>query len=373
MIWLTISLLLLAATPPDAQAGAASEAPEVQEALGTVMDSSRQLISAKQIEKSVPRYPAAELRRGRQAWVRIAYCIDESGSTQNVSVLDSVGDESFNKAAVRTVEKWKFEPALVDGQPSWQSRNQVVITFAIERGNEGASRRFAALFKKIGKLIDQEKLEEADKLFWRVYETHDLSLYELAKLWAQRVRYEGMSGDIYKLDMALHRATASEGEWIDEKSYIRLLRLRVLVEVQIGQYSAALRGFKELVNAAGDDSDEVTELRPTIEELQAMIDSDNILKINAKVMTKDECNLCNDSWAFTPVRNNFEFTNISGDLRSIEMSCDRKRFESAASDLVAWHIPDYWGTCHVQVYGAPGTTFDILMLPSQSGASSPGT
>jgi len=45
------------------------------------------------------------------------------------------------------------------------------------------------------------------------------------------------------------------------------------------------------------------------------------------------------------------------------MRCDHKLFESAVSDLVEWHIPDDWGTCHVHVYGDTGTTFDVLLLP----------
>jgi hypothetical protein len=89
-------------------------------------------------------------------------------------------------------------------------------------------------------------------------------------------------------------------------------------------------------------------------------------KIDAEVRTKDECNVCNNSWAFTPVRNDFSFANIAGTLESIEMRCNHKRYESAVSGHVEWHIPDDWGTCHVQVYGEPGTTFDVLMLPSDS-------
>ena len=72
---------------------------------------------------------------------------------------------------------------------------------------------------------------------------------------------------------------------------------------------------------------------------------------------------CHTSWHFTPVRKDFSFTNITGNLESIEMRCDHKLFESAVSDLVEWHIPDDWGVCHVHVYGDAGTTFDVLLLP----------
>ena len=93
------------------------------------------------------------------------------------------------------------------------------------------------------------------------------------------------------LDMALHRATASKGQWIEEKSYIRLLELRVRVELKIGQYHAAMRAFRELVKVTGK---------------------------NAEVRTKDECNVCNNSWAFTPVRNDFSFANSKGTMDILE-------------------------------------------------------
>ncbi|MGB5492487.1 MAG: energy transducer TonB [Woeseiaceae bacterium] len=336
---------------------------ELQEKLEAVISSSRQLSPAKQIERGVPRYPRSELRKGTQAWVNVAYCIDESGSPQNVSVVDSIGSSKFERAAVDAVNKWRFEPARIDGEPSWQSRNQTIITFAIEQGNEGARRSFIKEFRKIGNLIDHDKLDDADKRFKRVLDTYELSLYELSKLWAQRVRYEGKRGDMHKLDMALHRATASKGEWIDKKSYVRLLKLRTQVEIGIGKYHGARRTFRELIEAAGEDSEEVVALQPTMDRLQAMIAGNEVLKISAEVRSRNECHYCNDSWYFSPVRNDFTINNIAGNLSSIEMRCDHKRFESAVADLVEWHIPDDWGRCYVQVYGEPGTTFDVLMLP----------
>ena len=347
-------------------AAAAAQAGAPDQAIEAVVESSRQTISAKQLERPSPRYPPLELRKGNQAWVHVGYCIDESGNTQNVTVIDSVGRTRFDEAAVATVRKWKFEPALVDGEPSWQSRNDAYITFAIEGGNRGAASRFARQFHKLGKLIDERKMAEADELFWRVHDTYELSLYELAKLWAQRVRYEAVSGDMYRMDMALHRATASKGEWIDEDSYIRLLGIRAKVEVQLGKYHAARRSYRALVNAAGKESDEAQALKPVMERLRELIASGNVLRVSAEIRKRGECIYCDSSWHFIPVRSDFTIANISGRLDAIEMRCDHKRYRSAVAELVEWKIPEAWGTCHVQFYGDPGTTFDVLQIPSRN-------
>jgi TonB family protein len=312
--------------------------------------------------KTAPEYPRIDLNRGREAWVRITYCIDESGAVQNVSVLDSIGNERFDRAAIKTVEQWKFEPAMQSGKPVWQSRNNVLVNFSLEGEERGASKIFATKYRQLGRLIEADKLKAADELFHKIYETYDLNLYELAKLWAQRVRYESKVGDLYKLDLALQRATASDGEWIDKQSYIQLLGVRAMVELKLGKYQEARRSYDELIDAAGNDAENVVAMRGTFEKVQTMIDGDQILKIEAEVRPRDECAFCNNSWNFSPVRNDFTLANIRGTLKSIDMRCDNKRFESDVTEFVEWHIPKSWGSCQVHIYGEPGATFDVLML-----------
>src|SRR5690606_28472189 len=138
---------------------------------GTVSDAAapvetvttKSAVLAKVIKREAPDYPRGELMKGKEAWVHVTYCIDESGETRNISILDSVGGPRFEKAAIEAVEQWQFEPALMGGEPSWQSRNQAYISFAISQSDRGADSKFVWHFKKLGKLIEEEKLEEADE------------------------------------------------------------------------------------------------------------------------------------------------------------------------------------------------------------------
>lgn len=355
---LTISILLALCFSATLASERDVSDPEVESILESASLSTR----AKQIKRDAPKYPPYELRRNREAWVHVTYCIDESGAIQNVSILDSIGSEKFDKAAIETVENWRYEPALQNGKPAWQSRNEVYIMFALS-DNKGGTRKFIKRFREISELLDEEKLDEADVLFQDTYENFDMSLYELSKLWAQKVRIDWPRGDWYKTEMSLHRATASHGEWIEKASYQRLLALRTEVQIRLGKYGSADHSFRDLVEDAGSDADEVVALQPTIDKMRAMIESDNVLQINAEVRKKGECNYCNNSWDFRPVRNDFTLANVQGTLRSLDMRCDNKRFESAISASVEWHIPQSWGECHIQIYGEPGTTFDVLMLP----------
>ena len=336
-----------------------------EDVVAEISESGRSTVAAKAISRAAPKYPGLELRQGRQAWVHVAYCIDESGQPQNVSVLDSVGSERFDRAAIQTVESWEYEPALVDGVPTWQSRNEVYISFALEDGNKGGSPGFVRTFKKIGRLIDAGDYDAAAELFDKTHGSDKLSLYELTKLWAQRVRIEAARGDFTRLRMALQRATASDGKWIDKESYLQLMSLLVKVEVSMGHYASSLYSYRKLVKAAGDEHEFVQQLRPGMAEVRALADGDTALSISAKIHSSADCLHCSDSWNFRPIRRRLTLANVQGQLDSIEMRCDHKRFTSEVSDAVEWHIPESWGSCRVHIYGEPGTRFDVYELPPE--------
>jgi TonB family protein len=48
-------------------------------------------------------------------WVEMSFDIDELGQTTNIKVLKSTHKGLLDKAAIRTVKKWKYKPKIVDG------------------------------------------------------------------------------------------------------------------------------------------------------------------------------------------------------------------------------------------------------------------
>lgn len=336
---------------------------DADEAAAAILESARSYVPARVSERPAPRYPGAELRSRQEGWVEVGFCIDEDGTPQNIIVLDSGGHRGFERAAVRAVEKWTYEPALAGGEPSWQSNNRTMISFALDNDTKGATRAIARKYRKLGKLIDEDKLGEADALFRDLIENERLNLYELAMIWSQRVRYEGKTGDLLKLDLALHRASASDGRWIDEKSYRALLEVRVKVEIQLGNYKQALAAYRDLEKLLGEDAPQVVALRPTIDTLRSYIDGNDVLETAAEIRARGGCYGCDDSYWFVPARRTIALQEIDGELTSIEVRCTHKRYESAVSDEVEWRIPDSWGSCSIEVHGEPGTTFTVLALP----------
>lgn len=65
-----------------------------------------------------PRYPPAELRRGRGGTVMLRVEVGPDGVPTAVTVAESSRSRALDRAAIEAVRGWRFEPALLDGEPA---------------------------------------------------------------------------------------------------------------------------------------------------------------------------------------------------------------------------------------------------------------
>lgn len=65
-----------------------------------------------------PQYPARALRRGDSGTVLVRAAIGPDGVPTSVEVADGSGSRLLDRAAVNAVERWRFQPAMIDGQPT---------------------------------------------------------------------------------------------------------------------------------------------------------------------------------------------------------------------------------------------------------------
>ncbi|WP_019962251.1 energy transducer TonB [Woodsholea maritima] len=63
------------------------------------------------VEIVPPEYPRGAERRNIEGHVEIRYSITASGETTNMEVTASEPAGIFDRAALRAIEQWKFEPA----------------------------------------------------------------------------------------------------------------------------------------------------------------------------------------------------------------------------------------------------------------------
>ncbi len=320
-------------------------------------------VSAKPTARPAPRYPRVELNRGQQGWVQLSYVVSANGEIIDPVVENSSGSDAFERAALRTVEGWSYEPATWDGTPVQQCHTEVMITFAIDGAGTSVTKKFYNRYRKIGKAIDKGEVTKAQELVDDAINDLNLSLSEMAWLWAQRARLAALTGDKDAQLRAVRNATQNNGRWVDEKLYPNLLLVKAALEIENGYFSEALSSHDKLVSV-NEEHPNLEPLQPFVNSLRDLMASDSALSVPAAIGQEVDCVGCATNWHYHPLRRKFSIADVSGDLRDIEFRCSWQRVVDEAREGITWDLPEDWGDCSILVFGEPGTKFNFLELPS---------
>ncbi len=78
-----------------------------------------------------PQYPErCQSRSSDRETVLLEFDVTPEGQTTNIRVIDS-SSSCFNRAAARSVERWKYQPKIVDNEAQWRRGVQTQITFEL--------------------------------------------------------------------------------------------------------------------------------------------------------------------------------------------------------------------------------------------------
>ncbi|WP_457552823.1 TonB family protein [Desulfobacula sp.] len=67
------------------------------------------------LAKIPPIYPIRASRRGIEGWVKIQFVVNESGTVENLKVIEAQPEGIFDKSVVNCLVRWKFKPGTVQG------------------------------------------------------------------------------------------------------------------------------------------------------------------------------------------------------------------------------------------------------------------
>lgn len=86
--------------------------------------------SAKLISSIDPRYPSTAKRKGLELDVAITFTIDKNGRVKNIEFKKRSKVNYFRNAVKAAMEKWRFTPAKVDGNPV-ESKMSKIFSFSL--------------------------------------------------------------------------------------------------------------------------------------------------------------------------------------------------------------------------------------------------
>jgi TonB family protein len=173
------------------------------------------LVPIKQIK---PRYPRTAAYGGKEGWVQMRYSINVNGLVENVVVVDSYPDESFNRSAVKALERWEFSIPAADAGVTFPITRQMVITFKLD-GHNGVRLDVGKKLKKARELIVEDKDNEtAERYLNEISEKGKedwLNMYELAAL-EQTYALLSFSRESYDKAITHGERTLRLGSTLDE-------------------------------------------------------------------------------------------------------------------------------------------------------------
>ncbi|REL34504.1 energy transducer TonB [Thalassotalea euphylliae] len=383
----------IAKLPPETspQEQSSHEATRTKQILSTEIT---QIIDAKAKLRVPPKFPISEAKKGIDGWVRLSFIVEPDGSTSNVVILESTGRKSFEREALKALKQWQYEPAMEGGKPIQQCKNSVQIDFKMAREQEGVSRRFLSLYRKLEKAFNKNIQKDITELIDRLesYEVKTLResfyKYQLMTRYAKHqqnkrkelnylnktFQFSGVGG-FFDHKRAVQSDTVDavgvkvkKGESVDEAisastqrhykfldvALFPVLHDKLLLELDFGRVGDALDTVDKLLL--------LSSAKPNWpayqQQKQTLID---FIASDTPIVTPGFIGK-RDFWQHTLIRNEFQLADVSGELHKLDIRCRNKRHVYTVNEQSIWKIPKSWQGCNVLVYGDNKASFKLVEL-----------
>jgi protein TonB len=85
------------------------------------------------IVRVLPIYPLRAAERGVEGWVELEFTISATGTVKNPMILANHPSSIFDRAALKAIRKWKYNPKVEDGAAVERPGVQVHLTFELPK------------------------------------------------------------------------------------------------------------------------------------------------------------------------------------------------------------------------------------------------
>ncbi len=301
-------------------------------------------------EVKPPRYPHISWRRGNEGWVHLSYMVDPEGVPYDIAVTASSNDKKFEEAAIRAVEKWRYEPGRL-GETPIDAGTNMMVTFELENVT-GANREFVRMFRKFTRHIEERDRTAAQAVLGelrdkkrRLYEEayYHLARYQLASVW----------GTIGQQHGALVRATAMDGNrgFLPDDLQTQMLTQTLSLELELNLIADANRTAERLLGREID-----AELRRQVEGVKAQIK--DVQESGIPFLVSETIESSNRAY-YRLTNSVFSLHSIVGDVAELRLHCDKGYVGFAFDPELTYRVDPGWQHCGLSVIGSPGTHFVI--------------
>jgi protein TonB len=127
------------ATPGDASADRSFSGrtleetpPDIPQSLGTPLAAPTDTVEPRLIQRVNPEYPPTAERKGTEGSVEVSFTVSPEGRVSDVIIVSSEPTDTFDRAAVDAVRRWRYEPKKVGGVPV-EAHLQARVQFKLDK------------------------------------------------------------------------------------------------------------------------------------------------------------------------------------------------------------------------------------------------
>ncbi|GEM78041.1 energy transducer TonB [Vibrio superstes] len=84
------------------------------------------------LHRMEPRYPARALSRKIEGYVVMSFTINEVGNPIDIEVVQSEPSRVFDREATRALQRWKYQPLVVNGKATPREGQTVKLEFKLQ-------------------------------------------------------------------------------------------------------------------------------------------------------------------------------------------------------------------------------------------------
>lgn len=300
-----------------------------------------------------PKYPRTRQIQSQEGWVKLNFMIDPEGKPYDITVAESSNDTRFEESAVKSIEQWEYQPAILNGE-SIDAGTSVFITFELSGGEPGATARFVTRYKRLLRFIEQDNKEQANLLFDKL-EDMSRNLYEEAYFNLARFNYyQTWGGDPTILYGAISRAAAMDKDrgFLPDALLTSVLASKFSLEIKLNKLANALKTASILQQRDLSSQQQA--------HVQSVVEQINLIKDTGQPFsTADLIRQDNRGFHYL-VHNRFHLADVEGDVAELRLHCDRGYVGFIFDPERVYSVSDDWNNCSLILIGTPGTRYTLM-------------
>jgi len=304
------------------------------------------------IKKTSPRYPHKALSRGVEGWVDLHYMVDPEGNTYDIEIVDSNGDSSLERAALRAAKKYKYKPADLKGE-SIDAGSSTRINFVL-RDQRFLSKNFAPLFKEFQSALREDNKADIKALLSKLDDLEITSLYENAMVQLMNGAYAASIDNSEGVRQAYGKALSLNEDYnfFTEAQSRSLLLALMQAEVATGHIRAALDTWRRLDLVLSNEQLRI-KLAAQTAKLQNVLAGNEATSVSGMIAA-------GYSFAYKLAKPSFALSRVVGRLAEVKLFCEKGRIAFPVTEDVVYKVEKDLGICTLVLVGDPKTTFEIV-------------